>query len=122
MYPVFKVTNQIKTILQLDNTGLLRSRAVKVDRQTWADYVFEENYNLRTLKEVENFIIQNGHLPEIQSREEIIENGLDLGDMLEKMMMKIEELTLYQIEQQKLLEQQQKLINEQKEIIESLIH
>ena len=70
----------------------------------WADYVFEENYKLPLLSEVEKFILQYKHLPNIPSAKEVKTNGLNLGDTQKRMMEKIEELTLYLIENTKQLE------------------
>jgi ABC-type Fe3+-hydroxamate transport system substrate-binding protein len=81
---------------------------------SWYDHVFHPDYNLRSLSELEQFIKQNYHLPEIPSAEEIKENGIDLGDMQGKLLLKIEELTLYTNKQQKLIEDLQKQINELK--------
>ncbi len=62
------------------------------------DYVFEPDYELRSLKETKAYISENKHLPEIPSASEIGENGISLGEMNMKLLKKIEELTLYQIE------------------------
>jgi hypothetical protein len=70
----------------------------------WYDHVFYPDYQLRPLAELEQYIKQNHHLPEIPSAKEVKENGLDLGDMQGKLLLKIEELTLYTIEQQKLID------------------
>lgn len=83
--------------------GNIRSKELVVETG-WADYVFDEDYKLPTLAEVEKFILQNKHLPNIPSAEEIQTNGLKLGDVQTKMMAKIEELTLYIIEQNKKIE------------------
>jgi hypothetical protein len=84
---------------------------VKVKLYTaWPDYVFHSNYPLRPLSEVEKFIQQNKHLPEVPSAREAEENGLDLGDNQAILLKKIEELTLYLIEQNKKIEEQQKRI------------
>lgn len=76
----------------------------------WYDHVFDQDYKLRPLSEVEQFIKQHKHLPEIPSEKEVIENGIDIGDMQGKLLLKIEELTLYVIE----LEKQIKEIKEGK--------
>ncbi len=73
----------------------------------WADYVFEKNYQLPLLSDVEKFILQNKHLPNIPSAAEIEKNGLHLGDTQKRMMEKIEELTLYVIELNKKIEKLQ---------------
>ncbi len=70
----------------------------------WSDYVFEENYNLKSLEEVETFIKENKHLPNIPSAEEMVQEGLDVAKMDAKLLEKIEELTLYVIEINKKVE------------------
>jgi hypothetical protein len=79
----------------------------------WADYVFDKNYKLRPLTEVEKFIQQNKHLPNIPSAKSIEENGLNVGDVQKRMMEKIEELTLYIIEQDKRIKNLEASISEQ---------
>lgn len=74
---------------------------VKLASSGWPDYVFDKNYRLKSIKEVERFIEQNSHLPGIPSAAEVERNGLEVGDMQKRMMEKIEELTLYVIELQK---------------------
>jgi len=69
------------------------------------DYVFEKDYKLPTLGEIESYITKNKHLPEVPSAKEMEENGLQLGEMNLLLLKKIEELTLYMIEQQKRIEQ-----------------
>ena len=73
-----------------------------------ADFVFEPDYDLLTLPEVEQYIKTNKHLPDIPSAKEMQEEGLDLAEMNMKLLQKVEELTLYTIEQQKLIETQKK--------------
>ena len=67
----------------------------------WADFVFDKNYPLRPLSEVESFIKINKHLPEIPSTSEVRKNGIDLAETQALLLLKIEELTLYVIEQNK---------------------
>ena len=88
---------------KLSVLGNIRSTEVVVETG-WADYVFSEKYKLPKLEEVEKFIQQNKHLPNIPSAKEVEENGLYLGDMQKRMMEKIEELTLYVIELKKEIE------------------
>lgn len=97
-------------LLQLDHNGLLSAREVKVDLTAWPDYVFKKEYELMPLKQVDNFIRTNGHLPNVPKAETIETEGLNLGEMNKLLMQKVEELTLYLIEQQKLIEAQQKRI------------
>jgi hypothetical protein len=70
----------------------------------WADYVFEPDYRLKGLPEVEAFIRDNHRLPDIPSAADVAERGIDLGLMQSTLLAKIEELTLYVIEQKKDLE------------------
>ncbi len=74
-------------------------------RTGWADYVFENDYQLPSLTEVETFITANGHLPNIPSAEQVAAQGIELGDMARLQQEKIEELTLYVIQQQKEIEE-----------------
>lgn len=69
----------------------------------WADYVFDEKYELMKLNEVENYIKTEKHLPNVPSAQEVKENGIDIAYMNAKLLEKIEELTLYIINQEKRL-------------------
>lgn len=86
---------------KLSVNGNIHTREVKVDLKGWADFVFDRDYKLPTLKEVENHINEKGHLKDIPSAKEVLEKGLKLGEMNKKLLQKIEELTLYTIQQQK---------------------
>lgn len=86
---------------KLQVKGNVKAQKVKVTLQGWADFVFEPAYRLPSLFEVEQFILQHKHLPEIPSAKEVEENGVDLGEMNKKLLQKIEELTLYIIQQDK---------------------
>ncbi|MGB3468344.1 MAG: hypothetical protein WBA74_23865 [Cyclobacteriaceae bacterium] len=81
--------------------GSIGAREILVEATGWSDFVFEEGYNLLTLEDIEKHIAENGRLPEIPSESEIIENGINLGEMDTKLLQKIEELTLYLIEEHK---------------------
>ncbi|MCB0689577.1 MAG: hypothetical protein KDC53_23720, partial [Saprospiraceae bacterium] len=80
--------------------GNIRSKEVIVETN-WADYVFTNDYLLMPLEEVEKYIHQHKHLPNIPSEKEIKEHGLALGSIQTMMMEKIEELTLHVIQLQK---------------------
>lgn len=85
----------------------IRTERVKVDiaaNNGWADYVFEPDYKLMPLTEVEQFIKQNGHLPEVPTTAQAIANGIELKEMNILLLKKVEELTLYSIELQKRIE------------------
>lgn len=92
--------------------GIIRAKEVKIEATGWADFVFAENYKLPTLAEVEKHIKEHKHLPNIPSEAEVTENGISVGEMQAKLLQKIEELTLYVIEQNKKIEKQQTLIEE----------
>jgi hypothetical protein len=81
--------------------GHITTKKLIVTQLGWSDYVFEENYNLRPLSSLECFIKQNKHLPGVPSAKEVAEDGLSVGDNQALLLKKIEELTLYLIQQQK---------------------
>ncbi len=79
--------------------GNIHAEEVKVDLSVpGPDYVFKEDYDLKPLEEVQNYIEEHGHLPNIPSATEMEENGIQLGEMNMKLLEKIEELTLYVIQ------------------------
>jgi hypothetical protein len=81
-------------------------------KTAWPDFVFAKNYNLKPLAEVEQFVKANNHLPEIPSAKEVeAKGGQELGEMNRLLLKKVEELTLYLIDQNKKLENQQKEID-----------
>ncbi|MCL6294849.1 tail fiber protein [Jejuia spongiicola] len=105
---------------KLTVAGNIHAQEVKVTVNAGADFVFNDDYKLPSLKEVEQFIKTNNHLPEIASEKEMQDNGLFLAEMNIKLLQKIEELTLYTIQQEKQLEKQetinQELINRLKKL------
>lgn len=94
-------TNGGITAKKLDVNGIIRSKEVKIEATGWSDFVFDEKYQLPSLSEVENHIKEHKHLPDIPSEREVVENGISVGEMQAKLLQKIEELTLYVIEQDK---------------------
>lgn len=94
----------------LDVAGTIRSKEVKIEATGWSDYVFGKNYSLPKLTDVENHIQKYGHLPNIPSEKEVLENGVNVVEMQAKLLEKIEELTLYVIEQDKEIKEQRVLI------------
>ena len=88
-------------LYKLAVNGKIHARDIHVDNNNWADYVFYDDYKLPTLDDVEKHIKENGHLIDIPSAEAVKKNGIDLGKMDAKLLQKIEELTLYTIEQEK---------------------
>lgn len=85
--------------------GTIIASEILVKADVWADYVFKPTYKLMSLPEVEQFVKTNNHLPEIPSANEVSKNGISVGEMQNKLLQKVEELTLYVIEQQKEINQ-----------------
>ena len=83
----------------LDVNGTIRAKEIRVET-TGADFVFADNYRLRPLSEVEAFISENKHLPEMQSAKEMQEDGVSVSELQTKLLQKIEELTLYILQQE----------------------
>ena len=93
--------------------GNIHAEEVKVDLSVpGPDYVFKKGYDLKSLEEVQNYIQEHGHLPNIPSAKEMEANGVQLGEMNMKLLEKIEELTLYTLEQEEKLIKQQELLKE----------
>ena len=101
--------------------GDIHAQEVKVDLNgaVAPDYVFKEDYDLRSLQEVQDHIKEHGHLPNIPSAQEMEANGIDLGQMNLKLLEKIEELTLYILEQELQLREVDKVKNK---VIKQEIH
>ena len=99
--------------------GKIHTQEVKVDMSgpLVPDYVFANDYKLKSLQEVEEYIKQNSHLPEIPSAKEIEKNGLMLAEMNMNLLKKIEELTLYSIDQNKKIETQAKEIESLNDLV-----
>lgn len=91
--------------------GSIRAREIRVDNGTWADFVFDKEYKLKPLLDLEKFIKSNHHLPEIPSAQEVKEQGMMLGEMNKLLLQKIEELTLHIINQQKQIDKLQQRVN-----------
>lgn len=86
-------------VLELTEDGLLRTKEVKV-LTDWADYVFDDDYELLPLNKLKDFIQTNYHLPNIPNAQTVEAEGISLGEMNKKLLEKIEELTLYLFQQQ----------------------
>ena len=102
--------------------GILTEKVKVAIKSTtnWADYVFENDYNLMPLKEVENFIKENKHLPNVPSANDMVTNGLDVAQTDAKLLEKIEELTLYTINQENEIDFLKEKTNKQEKEIEEL--
>lgn len=102
---------------RLDVKGTIRGHEVVVNINEGADFVFEESYNLRTLDEVEQFINENKHLPDIATAATMEQSGVNMGELQIQLLQKIEELTLYIIDQQKQLDQQKQSYDTQLDLL-----
>ena len=112
----------MRLILADDNTlkvqgGKLQAEEIVVqlgqgaNTTAWADYVFDDSYDLMPLMELEQFIKDNQHLPGMPSESEVTENGLNISETQAKLLEKVEELTLYAIEQQKEIEDLRNMVH-----------
>lgn len=95
------ITSGAHTDFRLSVDGKVLTKEIYVTASNWADYVFDNNYKLKPLSEVEAFVKANHHLPNIPSAKEISERGNNMGDTDRLLLEKIEELTLYIIAQDK---------------------
>lgn len=107
--PAFKINDC--NFLELDEKGLfvLNSFKMKYENENqWSDKVFDKTYKLMSLQEVSKFISENKHLPNVPSAQEVVKNGISIDEMVSKLLEKVEELTLYAIQQQKEIEELKK--------------
>lgn len=91
-------------VLTVDGKVLVEELKVQ-NSSNWPDYVFESDYNLADLDEVEAYVKENKHLPEVPAASEL-SDGVDVGEMQKTLLKKVEELTLYMIEMNKTVEEQ----------------
>jgi hypothetical protein len=92
--------------------GSIGAREINVTTASpWPDYVFEEDYDLPSLESLQKYVLQHKHLPEIPSATTIKANGANLGEMNMLLLKKVEELTLYLIEQNKVIRDQQQRLD-----------
>lgn len=96
----------------LEVRGDIRATKVTVDTRWWPDYVFGDHYALMPLDSLEAYIKLQGHLPGVPCQDTVVSQGQDIGEMQKIQQQKIEELTLYIIEQQKRLNQLMDLLKE----------
>lgn len=92
----------------------IEAKEIRVTLTPTADFVFEENYELPKLKDVEKFIKENKHLPEVASAKVMEKEGVNVGEFQIKLLQKIEELTLYVIDQQKKIETLENKLSDKK--------
>ena len=92
-------------LYKLDVRGTIRANEILVNTVSGADFVFDKSYKLRPLNEVKDYIQEHQHLPEIQSAKEMEENGVNMNKLQIQLLQKIEELTLYIIQQEQRIQE-----------------
>lgn len=107
-------------LLELDNNGLLFAREIKVNLDAWPDYVFDANYSLMPLSELQKYIRENNHLPNVPGACEMEESGINVAKSNVMLMEKVEELTLYLLQMKEQLDTQNQLLQQQQELIHQL--
>ncbi len=90
--------NKLDVVGNVAVDGRLNAKEINVQANVWSDFVFDKDYKLKPLSEVEAFINENNHLPGVPSAEEVMENGINLAEMNAILLQKIEETMLYVIE------------------------
>jgi hypothetical protein len=100
--------------------GTLKVKEIFVQTNVWADYVFAKNYHRMPINELASFIDKNKHLPEMPTTEEITKTGINVAQTQVLLLQKVEELTLYVIDQNKQLAEQNKKMEEQNKKIAEL--
>lgn len=107
---------------ELTVNGDIHAKEIRVYTAAGADFVFDKDYDLLELDELEKFVTTNQHLPDIPSEKKMIEDGLHLGQMDIRLLQKVEELTLYLIEMNKKLEKVETENKQLQKEIKSLKH
>ena len=107
---VFLISSNNRRLFQVGSNGIVRAREIIVDdANNWPDYVFKDDYYLLPMDELRAYITANRHLPNIPSSREIDENGVRLAEMNRLLLEKIEELTLYMLQQEVRIRQLEKM-------------
>ncbi|WP_158829358.1 hypothetical protein [Mucilaginibacter lacusdianchii] len=107
-------TNKPDTKLAVN--GTIHTQEVRVDMTGWSDYVFKPAYQLPSLAFVKSYIEKNNHLPEVPSEEDVVKNGINLGEIVRMQTKKIEELTLYLIQQQERIDKLEKNLSKKRKV------
>lgn len=104
-------TSQSNNAYKVDVGGKIRANEIVVNT-TGADFVFENGYRLRPIAELEKFVKQNKHLPEIPMAKTMQQEGVGVSELQTKLLQKVEELTLYIIQQQKEIDKLKKKLDQ----------
>ena len=92
--------------------GILTDKINIMHTRHWPDYVFSSDYQLMPLSDLKAFVNENHHLPEVPSESDIMTEGIEIGDMQGILLKKIEEMTLYILQQQEQIDKLEQRINE----------
>ncbi|WP_288427084.1 hypothetical protein [uncultured Spirosoma sp.] len=120
--PSVLTTDQFLTVNAQGDVVKARYQLRISDVSQWSDKVFSPTYQLRPLSAVANYVREQGHLPGVPSAEQVKTEGVDLVKMNSLLLEKVEELTLYGIDQQKRLDKQQSEIDELKQLVKQLMN
>jgi hypothetical protein len=107
-------------VFKINGDGKVFATEINVQLTPFPDYVFKPDYNLLPLSEVRAYIQTNGHLPNVPTAETVAIEGANLGEMTKTLVEKVEELTLYLLQQQEQLELQKATLELQQTQIEAL--
>ncbi|MFA6401710.1 MAG: hypothetical protein WCX31_08810 [Salinivirgaceae bacterium] len=99
------------------NGSIAALEVVVAEYANWPDFVFDDGYRLNSLAEIETFIKENNHLPDVPSAADVKENGVNLGEMNKILLQKVEEITVYLIE----LDKSNKELKQRNQELESRI-
>lgn len=105
---------------KLEVNGTIHAKEALIDINNWSDFVFEKDYKIKPIQEVYEYIKKNGHLPDVPVAVDVINNGLNVGEFQAKLLQKIEELTLFVAEQDRVTKKQAEIIKEQEDRIKRL--
>ena len=115
----FNYADEISDYLLWVQNGIVSEDFAIANVDNWSDHVLQDDYDLKPLSEVEEFIQEEGHLPGVPSAKDVKKSGYTVHEMTRTLLEKVEELTLHTIAQQKALEEQlKKLETQQAEIVE----
>lgn len=112
VYNTLSVGADLKVGTKMSVKGKLAATEVEVTTSNWPDYVFQKDYKLMPLDSLALYIQENGHLPDMPTAKDVELNGVQLGEMVNKLLQKNEELTLHLIEKSKQLEVLERRIEE----------
>ncbi|MFP5041660.1 hypothetical protein [Parasediminibacterium sp. JCM 36343] len=111
-------TNTNDTAYKLFVETGIHTRKIQVDVDAWPDYVFNHRFKMKTLSELESYISLNKHLPDVPDARKVAKEGINLGQNQAVLLKKIEELTLYMIEQNKTMAKQKETMDAQSQAIQ----